>query len=255
MFKRLVCQQHILSTTKLTQKSYVTLKYPFKEYNPFWNQSDLSIKPAAVPAKALQTFPMAHDLLKLLIAKQDMENLARITRPRIFKELSDFISNVKKEGLTTQLVKGDNPYTSVETVYRIDHLIGVEYTETDVEKYNIQNLLEKKYFKKVLFTPKSGVLDMNASPTIIVIDVLFNSSVKVAVLDSSQKVVAGSQGDTYEKILLQFTAKNKYKEKPFLTSFSKNALESEPQDFLDFGWKISNINHLLDDSKYENLFN
>ena len=73
------------------------------------------IKPSAVPAKALQTFPMAHDLLKLLIAKQDMENLARITRPRLFKQLSDFISNVNKEGMTVKCLESSTGINSLQT--------------------------------------------------------------------------------------------------------------------------------------------
>ena len=255
MLKRALQVQRQLGVTHTTYRSYVSLNYPFKEYNPFWNQGDVSIKPAAVPAKPLQTFPMAHDLLKLLVAKQDLDLLAKITRPKLFKELSSFIENVKNEGLSTKLVKSENPYTSVDSVFTFDHLVGIEYDEKEINNYNTQNLLEKKHFRKVLFTPKSGgVLQMSASPSIIVIDMLFNTNVKVVVVDSAQKVVAGSEGETYEKVLLQFTAKNKYKEKQFMTSFSKNALENESQDFIDYGWKISNINQIVDETNFGNLF-
>jgi len=238
-----------------SNKMFAIYSYPFKDFNLNWHKKEEVIQSSALSEKVLQSFTLAHDYFKLLLAKQDFDTLSHIAKPKVLDELKEFTNDVKFDGLEIKLQKEEVGYTNVECLLKYDQLFGVTYKEEDLNKFNVQNLMEKTHFKKILFAPKEGIMKMSTTSSIIVVDVLFNTDVKVVVVDpNTNRVLYGKEGNVYEKCVIQFTTQNKYKDEPMILAYSDEIIQSHPKDQIQSGWKISNISSILDEHNYQNIF-
>ena len=243
-----------LSISLSSSRAFSIYNYPFKSYNSEWSPRGVVIAPSALQQKIIESFTLAHDSIKLLIAEQDIENLSLITRPKLLQELKRFIGSVKDNNLDLELIRPSSPYTNPEHILTYDHLIGLSYTDENTSQYNINNFLDKEHFKKNLFIPKQGIFRMKITSSIVIVDILLNTNVKLNIIDPQTKTtVCGMDGGFYEKCLLQFTSKSQYKEKEMILPFSEESKQSHSKDQIDYGWKISNINGIIDESNYEHL--
>ncbi len=236
-------------------RSFVIYNYPFKDFNLNWHKKEEVIQSSALSDKVLQSLSLGHDYFKLLLAKQDFNTLSQITKPKLVEELKEFVNDVKMENLEIKLQKEEVSYTGVDCLLKYDQIFGVTYKEENLRKYEIQNLMEKTHFKKILFSPKGSIIKMSTLSSIIVVDVVFNTDVKVVVVDpNSNRVLYGKEGKAYEKCVVQFTSMNKFKDEPMILAYSDEILKTHSKDHIDHGWKISNVSGILDEHNYNNIF-
>lgn len=215
------------------------------------------IKPTALSEPVRESFVIAHDYIKLLIAQQNLEKIAKITRPQIFQEIKTFIDETNQAGLKFKPIRdNDNSYTTIEHFVKYDQLFGVPYNENNFDKYNITNMFRKKFFKKILYTtPKAGIFKMTTFSSVIVVDVMFSTNVKVILVDpATDGIVYGTQEGLYEKCLIEFTTKTKYKKKPMILDYEDESVAKLAKENILNGWKISNINRVIDLPNHENIF-
>jgi len=251
MFKHLK-QVKSLGSIYKRKDNFSFINFPFRDYNANWNTKDYIIIREALNSDVISSLCLAHDYLKALIVNKEMEKLKFITRPMIFEAMKQFIKETEENSLTIKISQDENAYTNIEYLEKYDQIFGAKYSDTNIkEKYNIINMLGKKHFKKILFAPKEGILKMRTFSSIIVVDVLFNTQTKIILEDANGNLVQGSSPSKFEKCLIQFTTKNKYHKRPM----SLIPKENEEKEYQEEGWKISNVNGLLEDQDYLNIFN